>query len=79
MTLTREIPIVELFCRAAAPNDVRNSTRNGECHHTLGFHRFPLRYVGTCARKPDRPDGRVWIICPRRDCRTWNVFEASDE
>lgn len=79
MTQTRAAVIVEVFCRAAAPNDVRNSTRNGECHHTLGFQRGPLIFVGTAARKPDRPDGREWIMCPRKDCRTWNVFEAHDE
>lgn len=79
MTLTRQIVFAELFCHAIAPNGDRNSSKNGECHHTLGFHRMPLRFVGTRARKPDRPDGRAWIPCMRKDCRTWNVFEASDE
>lgn len=77
MTLTRPVPVVEVFCRATAPNGAPYSNGKGECHHSLGYQRAGQRYVGTAARKPDKPDGRVWIMCPRKDCRTWNVFEAA--
>jgi hypothetical protein len=46
-------------------------------HTPLGDVRDePLRFVGTSARLPESPDGRVWLPCVNKHCRSWNCFEA---
>lgn len=62
-------------CHASAP---RASSPNGLCNNVLGDVPGPLSYVGTIARRPEKPDGRVWIQCGRADCKTWNIFESPD-
>jgi hypothetical protein len=34
-----------------------------------------VEFVGTGHRLPPEPDGRLWLRCPSRDCRSWNCFE----
>jgi hypothetical protein len=59
-------------CRAS-----RSSSGSGEtlCNTVLGDIRGPVRFVQLAARAPEEPDGRIWLKCTRRDCKTWNVFE----
>ena len=64
-------------CHASAPDSARASAIDGKCNNVLGDVIGPLTYVGLSARRPDTPDGRVWLQCPRKDCRTWNVFEVA--
>jgi hypothetical protein len=60
---------VRLYCQSPAhPTGV---------HTPLGDVRDePLRFVGTSARLPESPDGRVWLPCVNKHCRSWNCFEA---
>lgn len=67
MTATTPARIVRVRCMAAAAG--------GLCHHVLGDVPGPLRFVSTAARRPDKPDGRIWLQCGSLTCRTWNVFE----
>lgn len=34
-----------------------------------------VRFVGATARIPEEPDGRIWLPCINRACRSWNCFE----
>lgn len=58
-------------CHAAAAG--------GVCDHVIGDVPGPLRFVATSARRPDKPDGRVWLQCALISCRTWNVFEHTSD
>jgi hypothetical protein len=71
VTQTLKQITVRVQCRASRPSG------SGEtlCGTILGDIRGPVRFVQLAARAPEEPDGRTWLKCPRRDCRTWNVFE----
>lgn len=62
---------VRVQCQASHPDP----KRHGRCGAVLGDIPAPAQFVGTSARRPTTPDGRIRLQCSRRDCRTWNVFE----
>lgn len=67
--------IVYPTCQAKHPD---NRLQGVSCGHALGSVPGPLRFIKLAARH-ERGDGRIWIQCPKTNCKTWNVFEPADE
>lgn len=65
--------MVRLVCRAPSTDPRRH---NKPCGAILGDVPGPVRFVGTSPRRSHAVDGRIRLQCGRRDCRTWNIFEA---
>jgi hypothetical protein len=42
----------------------------------LGYQERPVRFLAVAHEAPAAADGRIWIRCTRKDCGSWNVFEA---
>lgn len=79
---TVETQVVRVRCAAPEPlNSTRSDSANGVCNFVIGDVPGPLRrardrdglVLGTRGSLPDRPDGRVWLFCPR--CKSWNILE----
>jgi hypothetical protein len=66
---------IRVRCHASAPGNGRTPHA---CNTLLADLPRPVRFVKIAVRAPEPPDGRIWLKCSRRDCRTWNVFEESD-
>jgi hypothetical protein len=69
---------VRVYCRAASPDRARRHDSARACSQPLGDIPAGSVFVGTAQRMPDQPDGRVWMRCSRKECRTWNVFAAPE-
>lgn len=74
-TLPPKPKTVEVTCHALSPD----AKRRGICGQVLGHVPAPIRFVGTATKRSSVIDGRIRLQCARRDCRTWNVFEAVTE
>jgi hypothetical protein len=59
-------------CHAQHPDPKRRGQR---CGAALGDVPQLAVFVGLSARRPTEPDGRIRLQCPKRDCRTWNIFD----
>jgi crossover junction endodeoxyribonuclease RuvC len=59
-------------CHAQHPDPKRRGQR---CGAALGDVPQQAVFVGLSARRPTEPDGRIRLQCPKRDCRTWNIFD----
>lgn len=70
---TSDYLTVRVTCHAPHPDRKR---RGEHCGAVLGDVPGPVRFVGTSARRSHAVDGRIRLQCGRRDCRTWNIFEA---
>jgi hypothetical protein len=67
---------IRVRCHASAPGNGR--VAHHRCNTVLADLTRAVRFVKTAPRAPAHPDGRIWLKCARRDCKTWNVFEESD-
>jgi len=70
--MTTTVATVRVCCHAQHPDPKR---RGQVCGKPLGDVPASATFAGLSARRPSEPDGRIRLQCPRRDCRTWNIFD----
>jgi hypothetical protein len=59
-------------CHGLSP-DPRKQGR--QCGRLLAIMPVPLRFIGLAQRAAEAPSGRVYLLCTRKGCHVWNVFE----
>jgi hypothetical protein len=72
MSTNTAVDTKRVTCHAQHPDPKR---RGQSCGSQLGDVPKSATFAGTSARRPNEPDGRIRLQCPRRDCRTWNIFD----